>query len=67
MQDQMTNLEIKLAYQEDLIQELNEVVITLQKDNIRLNNEFTKLRELVTQSLAPNIASSDEETPPPHY
>ncbi|MEW5756223.1 MAG: SlyX family protein [Pseudomonadota bacterium] len=67
MEDRIIELETRLAFQEDTLQQLNDIV-TRQQDQIDLLHR--RLLTLTDQmrSLAPsNIAPQSEETPPPHY
>jgi SlyX protein len=65
MQDRMAELEVRVAFQDKTIQELNEVVTRQQREIDRLAREVEALKGQV-RTLAP-VASRDEETPPPHY
>lgn len=67
MQERLTELEVRVAFQEKTIQDLNEVVTRQQQQIERLVAEVTKLRQQIT-ALSPSlVASAAEETPPPHY
>ncbi len=67
LEQRIEDLEMKLAFQDDTIESLNQQVIRL---NDLLAEQQEKLR-LLTSKLAQvepnNIASQSEETPPPHY
>lgn len=67
LEQRIEDLEMKLAFQDDTIESLNQQVIKL---NDLLAEQQEKLR-LLTSKLAQvepsNIASQAEETPPPHY
>ncbi|MDF7670630.1 SlyX family protein [Orbaceae bacterium ESL0721] len=62
---QLELLETKLAFQEITIDELNQIIITLQDDVSKLKKQLVLLSQKLTQ--VTNIASLSEETPPPHY
>ena len=67
MQDRLTELETRVAFQEQTIQELNEVVTRQQAEIERLSQGYETLK-LQLLELAPSlVANRDEETPPPHY
>ncbi|MEK6748410.1 MAG: SlyX family protein [Pseudomonadota bacterium] len=67
MQDRITELETKLAFQEDTVQTLNEIVTRQQADLYQLRKELGALSVQV-RAMAPSmIATQAEETPPPHY
>ncbi|MDQ7091601.1 MAG: SlyX family protein [Methylococcales bacterium] len=61
-------LEIKVAYQEDLLHSLNDIISDQQKQLYRLENSLTLLHQR-QQTLADNMesTSSDDNQPPPHY
>ncbi|MCG9745366.1 MULTISPECIES: SlyX family protein [Shewanella] len=67
LEQRIEDLEMKLAFQDDTIESLNQQVIKL---NDLLAEQQEKLR-LLTSKLSQvepsNIASQAEETPPPHY
>lgn len=63
----ITELEEKIAYQEDVIQELNKVVLMMQKqiDGLEVCCQMLKERVKDVSSLIPGYDASDEK--PPHY
>lgn len=67
LEDRIVELETRLAFQEDTLQQLNDIV-THQQDQIdRLNHRLLALADQL-RSIAPsNIAPQSEETLPPHY
>lgn len=67
LQARLTELETKVAFQEQTIEELNHAVIEQQFALDKVHHQVRYLVEKL-QGLQPsNIASRDEETPPPHY
>jgi len=67
MQDRLAELETRIAFQEQAIQELSDVVARQQAEIDRLSRANETLR-LQLLELAPSlVAGRDEETPPPHY
>lgn len=67
MQDRLTELETRVAFQEQTIQELNNVVTRQQSEIDRLSRGYETLK-LELLELAPSLlASRDQEPPPPHY
>lgn len=66
-EDRLVDIETQLAYQEDLIQSLNQVVINMQQqiDQLELKNQRLQdnLKHMAT--LLPNDQNPSEQ--PPHY
>ena len=67
MNKRVTELETRLAFQDQTIQELNEALIDQQRQIDGLREELERLREQIGASGVSNVASPSEETPPPHY
>lgn len=67
IEDRIIELETKLSYQEDLLEELNSHVITQQAQIDKLNQLCGILKEQFTavMSSLPDASSGDEV--PPHY
>ena len=63
----LTEIETKLAYQEDLIQDLNQVVILMQKqiDSLELRNNILRENLKQIEESLPN--DQDPNEVPPHY
>lgn len=63
----IAELEMKSAFQEKLLEELNQVIVeqqfTLDKMQVQLRYVVGKLKDMQPS----NIALASEETPPPHY
>jgi SlyX protein len=62
----LIELEIKAAYQEDLLQELNKIVAQQQQQLARLENTCQLLYERIN-SLQLEKRDAEIEPPPPHY
>ena len=64
---QLIYIETKLAYQEDLLQELNQIVISMQQqiDKLELRNQM--LRDNLKQIEASLPSDSNPNEQPPHY
>ena len=58
-------LEMKLAFQEQMIAELNDTVTRLNLELARAQDQFTRLLERLDQMQTPNPGAP--EPPPPHY
>ncbi|MDF2182230.1 SlyX family protein [Neptuniibacter sp. CAU 1671] len=66
-EDRVTELETRVAFQEDTLDKLNQVVSQQELDIERLTR-MLKLMHQQLQSLSQNgISSADDSTPPPHY
>jgi len=60
-------LQTKYAYQEDLLQTLNDVVTQQQKELASLKDDIQRMRESLMGTMDSQLARSEEEVPPPHY
>jgi SlyX protein len=67
IQDDIEQLQMKVAFQEDTIESLNQALIQQQKQIDDLHFSFKKLSAKVSAIEPSNMASEKEETPPPHY
>lgn len=66
MESRITDLEIKLSFSEDLLEELNRIVYRQQQQIDALQQELRSLR-LQMQSTAPGEQRSLRDEIPPHY
>ncbi|MFV8570582.1 SlyX family protein [Marinobacter sp. SBS5] len=67
LEDRIADLEMRLAFQDDVINTLSEQV-TKQEMDIRELWDAKRLMHQQLKDVAPsNIRREDEETPPPHY
>ncbi len=62
----LDELEARQAFQDDTIASLNQALIDQEKRLTRLEKMLDLIIERVRQS-EPDIATSSEEPPPPHY
>ncbi len=68
--DKLVNeLQSKLAFQEDALTSLNDVVIGLQRDLIELRQLMMAINQRVSDQgeIINSHASIDIDAPPPHY
>ncbi|MGI9287384.1 MAG: SlyX family protein [Pseudomonadales bacterium] len=65
-EQRLIEIESKIAYQEDLIQTLNDVVYQQQEKIAQLEAKDRKLMERL-QSLGESRNNEHEDKPPPHY
>lgn len=66
MEDRITDLEVKLAFAEDLLETLNTTVYRQQERIEQLERIVRELRQLVAEAL-PNEQRSLRDEIPPHY
>ena len=66
MEQRLIDLETRQAFQEDTLEQLNEVVIELRSQVDTLIQRL-KVAEERLERLEPNIISSLEDDKPPHY
>ena len=66
-EERLTDIEIKLAFQEDTVKELNDVICRQQDQIDRLNMAYEQLLSRVKElsDRVPDAAAADEK--PPHY
>ncbi|MEJ2508769.1 MAG: SlyX family protein [Gammaproteobacteria bacterium] len=67
MESKLTDLEVRLAYQEASLEELTRTVVRQDQVIAELRAELEALARQVRELTPSNVASMDEETPPPHY
>jgi len=67
MESQLTDLEVRLAYQEASLEELTNTVVRQDQTIVELRAEVEALARQLRELTPSNVASMDEETPPPHY
>lgn len=67
MEKRLTELESRVAFQEDTIQKLNDVVIAQQDQLDKLLFDLKSLTDQVRTLGADLVANENQEPPPPHY
>ena len=67
LREHIDSLEIKISFQEHNLEELNDLVAKQQADIDELNVQLRFLLNKFKAMEPSNLASSAEETPPPHY
>ncbi|MDQ6995723.1 MAG: SlyX family protein [Mariprofundaceae bacterium] len=67
VEEGMIELQTKYAYQEDLLQTLNEVVTQQQQELARLKEDMKRMQVSLRGMMSSQLARPDEEVPPPHY
>ena len=63
-EQRMIDLEIKVSYQEDLMDQLNQVVVRQQQEIDWLMREVRQLRKQVPEGAGQAFSRSSEELPP---
>lgn len=67
LEERLTEIESRVAFQDDTIQQLNDVIVRQQQDIEKLTEELQLLKQQM-QALAPSlVVDQAQETPPPHY
>jgi SlyX protein len=66
LEDRVTDLESQLAFQDDTIQSLNDVLAAQQRAVERLQLQMAALLKR-QEEMAGQFESFEEEAPPPHY
>ncbi len=66
-QHDIEQLQMKIAFQEDTIESLNQALIEQQKQIDELQFQLKRLDSKVSAIEPSNMASEKEEAPPPHY
>ncbi len=66
MESRLSELEIKLSFNEDLLEELNRTVARQQQQLSALEQQVRDLRMQLQRSLPPESDNSGHEVPP-HY
>ncbi|WP_210330266.1 SlyX family protein [Aliikangiella sp. G2MR2-5] len=67
LESRIEELETKLMFQEELVDQLNHSLILQQKDINKLISLIEKLNAQVDSLQEPNVIDANLETPPPHY
>jgi len=67
LETRITELESRLIFQDDTIEQLNEVVTHQQRQIDQMEKTLTVLKDQMKNLASSNIATEDEEMPPPHY
>lgn len=66
LQDRVNDLESRLAFQDDTIETLNDILVTQQRAVERLQLQMTALLKR-QEEMSGQFETSEEEAPPPHY
>ena len=66
LQDRVTDLESRLAFQDDTIETLNDILVAQQRAVERLQLQMTALLKR-QEEMGSQFETSEEEAPLPHY
>ncbi|OOF66059.1 SlyX family protein [Rodentibacter sp. Ppn85] len=67
LENRIAELEMKVAFQEQLLEELNQALVQQQFDMDKIQLQLRYVANKLKDFHSSNIASQAEETPPPHY
>jgi len=67
MEERVTELESRVAFQDDTIQKLNDVIVEQQRQIDQLSAQMVVLKEQLQAVATGMVADESQETPPPHY
>jgi len=67
LENRLTELESCVAFQDDTIRQLNDVVSRQQKQIDALESALSELKHQFNTLMPSLLANHSEETPPPHY
>ncbi|ATE79334.1 MULTISPECIES: SlyX family protein [Pseudomonas] len=67
LDDRVTDLESRLAFQDDTIQALNDVLVAQQRVVERLQLQMSALLKRQEEMAGQFATLEEEEAPPPHY
>lgn len=67
LQDRINDMECKMAFQEQTIEELNDALTQQQLLISKMQDQMKFVVGKVKNMDSPNLADPSEETPPPHY
>ena len=67
LEDRIAELEMKIAFQEQLLDELNQALVQQQFDMDKIQLQLRYLASKLKDMQPSNIANQAEETPLPHY
>jgi len=67
LEERVTDLESRLAFQDDTIQALNDVLVAQQRVVERLQLQMSALLKRQEEMAGQFATLEEEEAPPPHY
>ncbi|MBD3633413.1 MAG: SlyX family protein [Methylophaga sp.] len=67
MNDDIVDLQTRLAFQDGLLEQLNEVVTSQQQQIDRLESQIAALKSQMDSMHQTQLMQQSDEPPPPHY
>ena len=67
MTDDLIELQTRISFQGDTLQQLNDVIVRQQQEIDELNRQLVVLKQSVKQINDQSSGSAGHEAPPPHY
>jgi len=67
IEEKINELEIKLAFQDDLLNSLNDIVTRQDKEILNLWTANRLLKQNMSEIKNDTVETNSEEAPPPHY
>lgn len=67
MNERLTELEVRVAFQDKTLQDLNEVVTRQQREIARLEKELEAVKSQLSELTPSMVIPPEDEKPPPHY
>lgn len=67
LMNEINELQMKVAFQEDTIEQLNSALVEQQNQIHSLEFQVKHVVDKVKSMSVSNMADESEETPPPHY
>ncbi len=67
MDDRIAEVETRIAFQENTLQDLNDVIVQQQKQIDQLTRDLMRVKSLLDNLSASPVADEKTEPPPPHY
>lgn len=67
LQERLDNLETRTAFQDDIIEQLNNEIAVHQEQLLNINEQLRLIGQRVKDLNSSPMADQEDETPPPHY
>lgn len=67
MEERLISLETRVAYQENMLEELNKIIFRQEEQIEKLRHTVVKLHEKYAALSTSTVGDISEESPPPHY